>query len=385
VIRPPQLKKKKSLMSKPDIEPNPTPEEQPESEADDYTPDTSRMDLSAESGLWERPTDSEIMGADSTVMNPEARILVVDDEDVIRGVIAEVLRRQGIEVAEAAFAEDALEEFEKHPYPVVVTDIIMGKMNGLELLREVKRINPTSEVIVMTSNASMETAVTALREGAYDYLIKPFESLDFVFAVVNRALQKLKLEKQNLNLVETLKNYSADLEVATKALKSMAERDGLTDLYNHRHFRESLDREIARASRESTSLSLIIMDLDYFKNYNDSNGHLAGDKLLKKCSRILKAAVRGSDLVARYGGEEFVLILPDADQTSASQLAERIRETIADHPFPGRETQPAGRLTASFGVATFPQDGEDANSLIDSADQALYKAKQKGRNAVAVC
>jgi diguanylate cyclase (GGDEF)-like protein len=185
--------------------------------------------------------------------------------------------------------------------------------------------------------------------------------------------------------VETLKNYSKELEEASRLLKSMAERDGLTDLYNHRHFRESLDREIARADRDKNPLSLIIIDLDYFKNYNDSNGHLAGDKLLHQCGQILKDSVRGSDLVARYGGEEFVLILPNADGDNASQLAERIREQISEFPFQGRESQPTGMLTASLGVATYPHDGATANDLIDSADQALYKAKEAGRNKVAIC
>jgi len=329
--------------------------------------------------------DGVIGQADSQILTQDSRILVVDDEDVLRGVISEVLRRQGNEVTEATFAEDALVEFEKNPFPVVVTDIIMGEMNGLDLLREIKKIAPETEVIVMTSNATMETAITAMKEGAYDYLIKPFEELELILTEVNRALEKIQLQRQNTNLMETLKNYSKELEVVSRQLKSMAERDGLTDLYNHRHFRESLDREIARADRDKNPLSLIIIDLDYFKNYNDSNGHLAGDKLLKECGQILKDSVRGSDLVARYGGEEFVLILPNADGENASQLAERIREQIAGFPFQGRERQPTGMLTASLGVATYPRDGETANALIDSADQALYKAKESGRNKVAIC
>lgn len=329
--------------------------------------------------------DDLIGQSDSQILTQDSRILVVDDEDVLRGVIAEVLRRQGNEVSEATFAEDALVEFEKNPYPVVVTDIIMGEMNGLDLLRAIKKIAPETEVIVMTSNATMETALTALREGAYDYLVKPFEELELILATVNRALEKLKLQRQNANLMETLKNYSVELEEKSRLLKSMAERDGLTDLYNHRHFRESLDREIARADRDQSALSLIIIDLDYFKNYNDSNGHLAGDKLLRQCGEILKESVRGSDLVARYGGEEFVLILPNADLENAGQLAERIRERIAEYPFEGRKTQPSGKLTASLGVATYPHDGDTANTLIDSADQALYRAKESGRNAVSIC
>jgi two-component system cell cycle response regulator len=321
---------------------------------------------------------------ESQVKRVDSRILVVDDEDVIRGVMAELLKSQDHEVTEASFAEDALEEFKKQPFPVVVTDIVMGHMNGLDLLREVKKIDPDCEVIVMTSNASMETAIAALREGAYDYLIKPFDDLELVLAVVNRALDRLQLKRQNANLTTTLKNYTEELEKYSQVQKGMAERDGLTDLFNHRHFRETLDRELLRAKREKQPLSLVILDIDYFKTYNDTNGHLAGDEILVECGRILKDAVRGSDLVARYGGEEFVLLLPNASRESARQLAERVRETIERYPFAGRETQPSGTLTASLGVATYPKDGKDSNSLIGSADRALYKAKEGGRNAVSI-
>lgn len=325
---------------------------------------------------------SEFLPKIENVPTEDARILVVDDEEVLRGVIAQLLRRQGHEVTEASFGEDALAEFIRNPYQIVITDIIMGNMDGIDLLREIKKIEPDCHVIVMTSNASMETAILALREGAYDYLIKPFDELELILAVVDRALSSFKLRRQNKNLTETLMKYSEELERMNKMLKGMAERDGLTDLYNHRHFRESLDRELIRAHREKKPVSLIIIDLDFFKTYNDTNGHLAGDKLLKDCSQILKDAVRGSDLVARYGGEEFVLLLPNAGREDAVNLAERIREQIADHPFEGRECQPGGRLTASMGVSTFPEDSRDASTLIDAADKALYQAKESGRNTV---
>lgn len=167
-------------------------------------------------------------------------------------------------------------------------------------------------------------------------------------------------------------------------LEKLSVTDHLTGLYNHRFLRNRLEEELNRSSRSGLNLSVIFIDLDFFKIYNDLCGHLAGDGALRKTADILKASVRDMDIVVRYGGEEFCIVLPDASKTEASFVAERIRQEIETEKFPNEENMPFGRLTASFGIATFPEDGHTFTTLIHSADLALYRAKADGRNRVAL-
>ena len=205
------------------------------------------------------------------------RILIADDEETLRTVIQQVLTADGHDITTAASGEEALEHFRREPFPIVISDILMGKMTGLELLNEVKLVEPETLFVVMTSHASLETATTALREGAYDYLTKPFEDLDMISAVVGRAIEKIRLGEENRRLLEDLKKKTEELEVLNASLREMANRDGLTGLFNHRYFRETLDREVARARRYSRPFALVLMDIDHFKAFNDTHGHLAGD------------------------------------------------------------------------------------------------------------
>lgn len=162
--------------------------------------------------------------------------------------------------------------------------------------------------------------------------------------------------------------------------KLQAITDGLTGLYNHRFFRAHLTVEIERASRYGHKLSLIILDIDHFKNYNDAHGHPQGDELLRGVAEFLRKGIRESDFACRYGGEEFAIILPETGKDAALALAERIRKSIAEHPFPFRETQPMGTISVSAGVAAFPVDSKNIDDLIKKADKALYRAKDEGRN-----
>ena len=234
----------------------------------------------------------------------------------------------------------------------------------------------------MTSHASLDSAITAMRSGAYDYLIKPFEDLQLISAVADRTVEKIWLIARNEELMKTLKQNNQELARANDFLRDLALRDGLTGLYNHRYFQETLASELTRSRRHARALSLIFIDVDFFKQYNDYHGHVEGDRLLKGLSKLLKKRLRISDVLARYGGEEFVIILPETIKGNALALANNIREVIADYPFPGREKQPEGRVTISIGVAAFPEDGSDPTSLVLKADKALYRAKSEGRNTV---
>jgi diguanylate cyclase (GGDEF)-like protein len=162
----------------------------------------------------------------------------------------------------------------------------------------------------------------------------------------------------------------------------LAVTDGLTGLYNHKHFHEALAAELGRARRYGQPLSLVLVDIDYFKIYNDSLGHQAGDALLHELAGLFKAAARQNDLVARYGGEEFAFLLPQTDKRQATALAKRLCRGVERRRFEGEEVLPGGRLTVSLGVAAYPEDVTHASELVGRADLALYRAKHLGRNQV---
>ncbi len=317
-------------------------------------------------------------------MKDTMRILVVDDEETIRGILSRVLGEEGYQVTLAASGEEALEIFRKDPHPLVLTDIRMGGMSGMELLTEIRAIKSDTQVLIMTSFASLETAIEALRLGAYDYMVKPFEDLDLVVATISRANEKIRLSREIQSLIDALKGKNEELELKNILLAEQASYDGLTQLYNHRHFQETLATEVARSLRHGRTFSLIFMDVDLFKNFNDTQGHLKGDGVLRTIGEILKSLLRKADMAARYGGDEFVLLLPETDKEAARGVAEMVRKTIESHPFHGREVQPGGKVTVSVGVASFPEDGTDPIALVQMADKALYDSKDSGKNVVKV-
>jgi len=167
-----------------------------------------------------------------------------------------------------------------------------------------------------------------------------------------------------------------------KAIQETANKDGLTGVFNKRHFQERLSAEIRRAERDGLGVSLFLLDIDDFKNYNDTNGHVAGDEVLKKMGQLLRGSLREDDVVARYGGEEFVILYPGASKALAYRLAQGLRRAVESHPFAGAEHQPLGAVTISGGVAAYPQDARSEVELIRAADHALYQAKNAGRNRI---
>ncbi len=315
-------------------------------------------------------------------MKTGVRILVVDDESSLRGVVSQVLSEEGHEVTVAESGEEALEAIRKNPYPLVITDIRMEGMNGIRLLQEVKRLHPDTQVVIMTSHASLDTAIQALRAGAYDYLIKPFETLDVVTVLVERVVEKIRLMEDNRRLLEDLRQKNAELERVNRIIRELAVRDGLTGLHNHRYFHEALRKEIDRCRGNGRTFSLIFLDVDFFKQYNDRYGHLMGDQVLMSIGQLLKEQIKEGGIVARYGGEEFVLLLPETPKEKASRLAEAVRKRIEGYTFAHAEETVSKPVTVSLGVGAFPEDAESGSDLIRVVDQALYGAKGAGRNQV---
>jgi diguanylate cyclase (GGDEF)-like protein len=215
------------------------------------------------------------------------------------------------------------------------------------------------------------------------------EALEEKNTLLTRALAQV--QENELRLEREVEQRTRDLREAISELEKLALRDGLTGLYNHRFFQEALTTELSRAARYTKPVSLLFIDVDHFKSFNDINGHPAGDKVLKRLAAILTDTGeieelpfrgRASDITARYGGEEFVVILPETDRDGAAIRAERIRASLEAWNFPGQENQPDGNLTVSIGVASYPVDALTKGVLVEAADSALLEAKRAGRNRV---
>lgn len=175
---------------------------------------------------------------------------------------------------------------------------------------------------------------------------------------------------------------AVDKAITYEKTKEASLRDPLTGLYNRRYFFEYLETEASRANRYDKKFSLLMVDVDHFKNFNDKNGHLKGDEALKKMARLLIKELRCSDVVARYGGEEFICLLPETHKDAAIIAAQKLKKSVEDSKFDGGESQPGGKLTVTVGVATWSDDGKFVSELVDYADRALYLGKSRGRNMV---
>jgi len=333
-------------------------------------------------------------------------ILCVDDEEGVLNALRQQLgARFGHEcsIATATSGHDALElleELEKdgEAVAVVIADQIMPGMKGVDLLEKVDKRSPTTTKILLTGQAGLDAVVTAINRAHLNhYIPKPWDEAS-LHLVVENLLRQYRLTEENQRLIETLssKNQALlemnreleakvqerthELAEANARLAQLAVTDGLTGLYNHRHFHERLSLEVERSARNGLPMSLMMVDVDHFKHYNDHHGHPSGDEVLRQVARLLSEGRRANDVVARYGGEEFGLILVDTAKFTAAKIAERLRERVATHPFAHAATQPLGCLSISVGVATFPDDATDAEGLIRGADTALYAAKHAGRN-----
>lgn len=230
------------------------------------------------------------------------------------------------------------------------------------------------------------TKLRQVAEGYFQCCLYPLRGI-LAFGLESRRLNEntrpmLQTFVRTIGLtLENIQLYH-DLKEAYTLAEKQAITDGLTEIYNYRSFHRQLEREIKRSLRHWLKMSLIMIDIDFFKHYNDTHGHPAGDKILRQLADVFRRSTRSSDLVARYGGEEFVIILPETPKQAAYKMAEKIRKMVEEESFPNEHTQPNGALTISIGVATFPDDAQSPDELIQHADKQLYCAKQTGRNKV---
>jgi len=296
----------------------------------------------------------------------ELNILVIDDEEIMRNMIRDVLVASGYRVWTAANGEEAIEKLKEGKFGIVITDIRMPGMDGVEVTRKLKKFDSDICVIVITGYASIDSAIAVLKEGAYDYITKPF-NIDEIRIVVGRAAERQLILKE-----------AREKEMYQR----LSIMDGLTQIYNRRYFDEVIEKELARAQREAKPLSFMMIDIDHFKNFNDANGHQAGDWALKRVSQIISGSIRLGDYVFRYGGEEFVVLLPNTDKISALTVARRLRIGVSTAKFLDKKALPTGHMTVSIGLATYPDDAHEVKELTAKADEHLYAAKQLGRDRI---
>ncbi|MGQ9618969.1 MAG: diguanylate cyclase [Candidatus Aminicenantia bacterium] len=286
--------------------------------------------------------------------NSRTKILVVDDEKEMRELLFDFLSSEGFAVTTANDGVEAFEIFKKENFPIVITDIRMAKMDGITLLKKIKGYSPLTTVIIITAYPSTESVKEAIFAGAYDYITKPFD-LDTIKIVVQRAA-----ERQYLIEEAKQKEFYKDLSI----------RDGLSGLFNYRYFREVLEREIEKSKRYGHPFSLIMLDIDDFKKYNDRYGHLEGDRVLKKMASFILTQVRKIDMVFRYGGEEIFILLPELPKSRGIVVAKRLKKAI-------KEELP---ITVSVGISGFPEDGEDVETLVKKADFRMYDDKRNSND-----
>lgn len=289
------------------------------------------------------------------------RILIVDDMPINIGILGEGLRGQ-YDIIAATSGEKALRMAREQSPDLILLDVMMPDLDGYSVCRALKADPQTRNIpiIFITAKSQVEDEVLGLELGAADYIVKPFE----------------------IPVVKVRVKTQMDLKRKYDLLESMALLDGLTEIPNRRRFDEALAMEWRRELRGGQPLTVIMMDIDYFKHFNDHYGHTAGDECLRLVALSLSQTVnRPGDLVARYGGEEFVALLPETGPEAALHLAENLRQGVEDMHIPHLYSEVSSHVTLSLGAATcVPDQARSPMHLVEEADKLLYLAKQAGRN-----
>jgi diguanylate cyclase (GGDEF)-like protein len=277
------------------------------------------------------------------------------------------LRRDGYQVREAATIGDGKKLLAENTWEIVVLDRNLPDGDGIDLCRDLRSSNPHGYILILTGEASAEAKLAGFGCGADDYVTKPFQ-LDELLARVRAGARIVNLQKA--------------LMASNQRLEELSNTDPLTGMSNRRSFDRELQSRFEHSRRYNRPLSAVMVDIDHFKQINDTYGHAVGDSVLRCLANIFSRATRQSDVVARLGGEEFCILLPETPLFEALQFAEKIRAAFATAVQPGGPDGPP-RVTLSGGIAALPNVRiSDAHALLDAADQALYRAKNNGRNRV---
>ncbi len=326
--------------------------------------------------LRNREATTTNMGWDESAANDynkeapnDAKILIVDEQEHIADRIARVLDVVG-DVTLMIGGEDVADRAREKNYDLIIVSLTMRDTDGLRVCSRIRSFDETRNIpiLVMVSEGTDKQLLRALDMGVNDYVVRPVDKNEFLVRVKTQLKRKRYADK-------LWENFHTSMHLATT--------DAVTGLYNRHYLTNHLDTQLAAAMRYDKILSLMMMDIDHFKNVNDTYGHAAGDKVLKAFSMIIAKNIRGIDLAARYGGEEFVVMMPDTPMDWARSIAERLRKQVEQHPFDvGLDAGPIN-ITVSIGVAASTDQAMPAE-LLEYADKAMYSAKSTGRNKVIV-
>jgi diguanylate cyclase (GGDEF)-like protein len=290
----------------------------------------------------------------------EFNILVIEDNEAVFNELKNGLSDTNYKLWRASTATEALKLIKDGYFIAIISELLPIDMDGIELVRRLKKISKQINILVLTTYAvSNDMAVEAMKAGAFAYLQKP-----------------LNMEEMKLVLRRAIENSVISIQAGREDdYQDNSNLDGLTGVYNHRYFHETLDKMVSHLKRLSRDFSLFMIDVDRFTQYNDTNGYMAGDKILYDIAKLLEQSARDIDMVFRYGGEKFAMILPRAKNEEAQKTGQGLVELI-------RKNQP---VTVSIGLAFFPAHAQTKKDLVIRADKALYRAKESGGDRLCVC
>ncbi|WP_420475899.1 diguanylate cyclase [Noviherbaspirillum sp. ST9] len=333
-------------------------------------------------------TDQTQPAGPARITTPQkTRVLLVDDQRIIAEAVRRLVHAEpDIEFMSVQDPLAAVATAQAWKPTVILQDLVMPDADGFALVKQFRSSPETSDVPIIMLSSKEESSLKAqgFAIGANDYLVKLPDRIELLARLRYHSSAYLSRRERD-DAFRALRESEQRLAEANMTLQRLAELDGLTGIANRRRFDEILSAEWHRAQRHQRPLSLLLCDVDYFKLYNDTHGHLAGDECLREVAAILgKSTRRPADLAARYGGEEFALILPETDADGAVAVAEACRGTVEARAIPN-QAAPTRIVTLSIGIASIvPAPGARQADLIGGADKALYKAKHLGRNRSAL-
>ncbi|MDD5772026.1 MAG: diguanylate cyclase [bacterium] len=293
----------------------------------------------------------------------QINILVVENKDITLKFLKKILPGSHYHLEKAKDHNEAVNKLSKGEYRIIITESEFPGIKGIELIKRIKDTNSEHCILVSSSFPTIKEALESLKAGAYDFIPTPFDE-EATKIILNKAIERQKLFKER------------------DKYKDLSNKDGLTELFNHRHFHELLEKEIKRSKRFAHRFSLLMIDIDNFKNINDTLGHFEGDRILRNISKFFSQSVRDIDQVCRYGGEEFTIILPETDKNGALILAHRLRLMVPVTINKSNLSYNNIETTISIGLSCYPVDAQMKDELIKSSDLALYQAKHLGKNRV---
>ncbi len=291
-------------------------------------------------------------------MGNEYNILVIENDEKTFKVLVDIFEKSSYKLWQATTGKEALKLAKQVYFIAILAEVYIPDMNGVDLARRLKKMVGKVNISVFTVYSFIDSAIKALNAGAYTYFLKPLNAEEV------RLIVKRMIENTCLAIQAGRGQYYQN--------KSFI--DGLSGVYNHRYFHEMLTQQISRMRRFPQAISLFMIDIDYFKKYNDTYGHPGGDKVLRDTAQLFVSVTRENDMVFRYGGEEFSIIMPRTTRNDAWKVGMRMLEAV-------RTQLP---ITISIGLAAIPDNAQEKGDLIAKADKALYQAKASGRDKICV-